>query len=72
MAGRSCLCKPHTSNLDSFGSPLGQVGVRRSARASRCQVVEFNLEANGIFDSLWALEFSEQEVLSLIFNPNPH
>ena len=34
MAGRSCLCKPHTSNLDSFGSPLGQVGVRRSTRAS--------------------------------------
>ena len=34
MAGRSCLCKPHTSSLDSFGSPLGQVGVRRSARAS--------------------------------------
>jgi hypothetical protein len=26
------------------------------------QVVEFNLETNGIFDSLWALEFSEQEV----------
>jgi hypothetical protein len=35
MAGRSCLCKPHTSNLASFESPLGQ--VRASIRA--CELV---------------------------------